>query len=405
MGRFINGAMKVFAYLVVALCVASTLAVVELDSSLDSIDQHNEDLIEIAETRGVSGARQRVSLDLGEEEAADDWEGDMLQRGGAKKMVKGMAEKAKRAIKTKKAKKAKKAKKEEASDEEKSDEEKSGEEEKGKKAKKAKGRAKKATKPTVLSARFRANKAKEKMDKALADSKQALSNAQAEAKEKVLKGTEANELSKKLAYNAKKASKKAQTSMKQTSRQVKKLAKVSEKARQAAGRARRATEKRQRATKKKYAAKKASKRAATQFVNATKISGVKQDRYESEKRGQSSVGKVVATRKKALSAGKRQSKVALGKLNKQQARLTKDQAKWGSLKDKVRRFLNKGLKQIRQLCRSRGCWQVQRIIWRSLKSRSNQCYSKRCQDCRASPKPLVKKLQRPVVLKKQPMQL
>merc|ERR1712166_502794 len=95
MGRFINGAMKVFAYLVVALCVASTLAVVELDSSLDSIDQHNEDLIEIAETGGVSGARQRVSLDLGEEEAADD----MLQRGGAKKMVKGMAEKAKRAIK------------------------------------------------------------------------------------------------------------------------------------------------------------------------------------------------------------------------------------------------------------------------------------------------------------------
>merc|ERR1712166_826990 len=113
MGRFINGAMKVFAYLVVALCVASTLAVVELDSSLDSIDQHNEDLIEIAETRGVSRARQRVSLDLGEEEAADDWEGDMLQRGGAKKMVKGMAEKAKRAIKAKKAKKAKaKAKKE-----------------------------------------------------------------------------------------------------------------------------------------------------------------------------------------------------------------------------------------------------------------------------------------------------
>merc|ERR1711957_262311 len=192
MGRFINGAMKVFAYLVVALCVASTLAVVELDSSLDSIDQHNEDLIEIAETGGVSGARQRVSLDLGEEEAADDWEGDMLQRGGAKKMVKGMAEKAKRAIKAKKAKKAKE-----------SDEEKSGEEEKGKKAKKAEGQAKEATKPTVLSARFRANKAKEKMDKALADSKQAWSNAQAEAKEKVLKGTEANELSKKLAYNAK----------------------------------------------------------------------------------------------------------------------------------------------------------------------------------------------------------
>merc|ERR1712086_675111 len=79
--RFINGAMKVFAYLVVALCVASTLAVVELDSSLDSIDQHNEDLIEIAETGGVSGARQRVSLDLGEEEAADD----MLQRGEADK--------------------------------------------------------------------------------------------------------------------------------------------------------------------------------------------------------------------------------------------------------------------------------------------------------------------------------
>merc|ERR1712166_1173739 len=96
MGRFINGARKVFAYLVVALCVASTLAVVELDSSLDSIDQHNEDLIEIAETGGMSGARQRVSLDLGEEEAADDWEGDMLQRGGAKKMVKGMAEKATR---------------------------------------------------------------------------------------------------------------------------------------------------------------------------------------------------------------------------------------------------------------------------------------------------------------------
>merc|ERR1712195_215812 len=158
----------------------------------------------------------------------------------------------------------------------------------------------------------------------------------------VLKGTEASELSKKLAYNAKKASKKAQTSIKQTSRQVKKLAKVSEKARQAAGRARRATEKRQRATKKKYAAKKASKRAATQFVNATKISGVKQDRYESEKRGQSSVGKVVATRKKALSAGKRQSKVALGKLNKQQARLTKDQAKWGSLKDKVKALSKQG---------------------------------------------------------------
>ena len=37
--------MKVFAYLVVALCVASTLAVVDLDSSLDSIDQPNEDLI------------------------------------------------------------------------------------------------------------------------------------------------------------------------------------------------------------------------------------------------------------------------------------------------------------------------------------------------------------------------
>merc|ERR1711865_1105065 len=129
MGRFINGAMKVFAYLVVALCVASTLAVVELDSSLDSIDQHNEDLIEIAETGGVSGARQRVSLDLGEEEAADDWEGDMLQRGGAKKMVKGMAEKAKRALEKKKAEEKKKKKKEEESDEEKS-----GEEEKGKKA-------------------------------------------------------------------------------------------------------------------------------------------------------------------------------------------------------------------------------------------------------------------------------
>ena len=37
--------MKVFAYLVVALCVASTLAVVDLDSSLDSIDRPNEDLI------------------------------------------------------------------------------------------------------------------------------------------------------------------------------------------------------------------------------------------------------------------------------------------------------------------------------------------------------------------------
>ena len=37
--------MKVFAYLVVALCVASTLAVVDLDSSLDSVDQPNEDLI------------------------------------------------------------------------------------------------------------------------------------------------------------------------------------------------------------------------------------------------------------------------------------------------------------------------------------------------------------------------
>ena len=34
----------VFAYLVVALCVASTLAVVDLDSSLDSVDGIQNDL-------------------------------------------------------------------------------------------------------------------------------------------------------------------------------------------------------------------------------------------------------------------------------------------------------------------------------------------------------------------------
>merc|ERR1711966_426158 len=173
MGRFNGGMMKVFAYLVVALCVASTLAVVDLDSSLDSIDRPNEDLIEIAENGAVNGARQRVSLDLGEEEAQDygarlrisrhlgegddddvdelDLDGDRLQEGGLKNSTSSNSTSTGR--------------------------------------RRAKGKAKKPTKPTVLSARFRANKAKAKITKALAVSKLAWSNAKAEAKEKVVKGT------------------------------------------------------------------------------------------------------------------------------------------------------------------------------------------------------------------------
>ena len=48
----------------------------------------------------MNGAQQRVSLDLGEGEAADEREGDMLQRGGAKKANR-MAKKGKSAKKAK----------------------------------------------------------------------------------------------------------------------------------------------------------------------------------------------------------------------------------------------------------------------------------------------------------------